>query len=56
MFIAKEELQTAISGYQVADIIGGDMDDIAVRHAVAAAVSEASKYLNSKYGVSISSL
>jgi phage gp36-like protein len=51
MFITREELQTAIYEYQVADIIGGDVDDIAVRHAVAAAVSEASSYLNAKYDI-----
>lgn len=51
MFITKEELQTAIYEYQVADITGPDIDDIAVRHAVAAAVSEASSYLNAKYDI-----
>lgn len=51
MFITKEELQTAIYEYQVAEIMEGDADDIALRHAVAAAVSEASSYLNAKYDV-----
>lgn len=51
MFITKEELQTAIYEYQVTDITGPDIDDIAVRHAVAAAVSEASSYLNAKYDI-----
>ena len=51
MFITKEELQTAIYEYQLADITGMDVDDIAVWHAVAAAVSEASSYLNAKYDI-----
>lgn len=51
MFITKEELQTAIYEYQLADITGMDVNDIAVRHAVAAAVSEASSYLNAKYDI-----
>ena len=51
MFITKEELQTAIYEYQLADITGMDVDDIAVWHAVAAAVSEASRYLNAKYDI-----
>lgn len=51
MFITKEELQTAIYEYQLTDITGGAMDDLAVRHAVAAAVSEASGYLNAKYDI-----
>ena len=50
MFITKEELQTAIYEYQLADITGMDVNDIAVRHAVAA-VSEASSYLNAKYDI-----
>ena len=33
MFITKEELQTAIYEYQLADITGMDVNDIAVRHA-----------------------
>lgn len=49
MFITKEELQTAIYEYQVTEITEGDTDDIALRHAVAAAVSEASSYLYAKY-------
>ena len=32
MFITKEELQTAIYEYQLADITGMDVDDIAVWH------------------------
>ena len=47
MFITKEELQTAIYEYQLADITGMDVNDIAVRHAVA----EASSYLNAKYDI-----
>ena len=47
MFITKEELQTAIYEYQLADITGMDVNDIAVRHAV----SEASSYLNAKYDI-----
>lgn len=51
MFITKEELQTAIYEYQVAEVMEGDADDIAIRHAVAAAVSEASSYLAAKYDI-----
>ena len=51
MFISKEELQTAIYEYQVAEVMEGDADDVAQRHAIAAAVSEASSYLNAKYDV-----
>ncbi len=49
MYITQEELQTAIYEYQVAEITAGDTDDTALRHAVAAAVSEASSYLAAKY-------
>lgn len=51
MYITQEELQTAIYEYQVAEITEGDTDDTALRHAVAAAVSEASSYLAAKYDI-----
>lgn len=51
MFITQEEIQTAIYEYQVAEIMEGDADDIALRHAIAAAVSEASSYLAAKYDI-----
>lgn len=51
MFITQEELRTAIYEYQLAEITGGDTDDIALRHAIAAAVSEASSYLAAKYDI-----
>lgn len=51
MFITKEELQTAIYEYQIAEIMEDDADDIALRHAIAAAVSEASSYLHAKYDI-----